>query len=232
MKDLNKFPGFPKETIDFLINLKLNNNREWFNNHKQEYFDYFIEPAKSFVVSLGESLQKHISEEIKYDLRLNGSGSIMRIYRDIRFKKDKTPYNTRLRTIFWEGTGKKMKHPGFFIGFDASGGNIYGGLHRFDKPSLERYREAVVSEKGIEIERIITSLRNQKYKVGGEHYKRIPQGFDKSYSYANLLLYNGLYAVSPPIEPVKFTKPEIINDCTNHCKNMTALHSLLVKIVN
>ena len=232
MKNLNKFSGFPNKTLEFLTNLKLNNNREWFNKHKNEYQEYFIEPAKSFVVTLGEKLQKDISKGIRYELNLNGSGSIMRIYRDIRFKKDKTPYNTRLRTVFWEGSGKKMKHPGYFIGFDSAGGRIHSGLYRFEKSFLETYRNLVVSKQGKEITAVIESLNSKNYKVGGEHYKRIPQGFEKSTPRANLLLFNGLYAVSPIIEPKEFTKPGIIDICFNHCLDMAPLHHLLVKIVN
>ncbi|MHA1207125.1 MAG: DUF2461 family protein, partial [Candidatus Hodarchaeales archaeon] len=50
MKNLNKFSGFPNETLEFLTNLKLNNNREWFNRHKKQYQEFILEPAKSFVV--------------------------------------------------------------------------------------------------------------------------------------------------------------------------------------
>ncbi|MHA1977042.1 MAG: DUF2461 domain-containing protein [Candidatus Hodarchaeales archaeon] len=232
MKDLNNFEGFPPETMEFLANLKLNNNRDWFNDHKHEYHEFLLEPAKSFVVTLGENLQKRISPDIRYDLNLNGSGSIMRIYRDIRFKKDKSPYNTRLRTVFWEGSGKKMKHPGFFVGFDASGGGIYGGLHRFEKQTLEKFRRFVVSKDGDEIGKVIESLIKINYKVGGEHYKRNPRGFDNTHPRAKYLLFNGLYTVSPFIEPKIFTTPQIIDVCTKYCINMASIHHLLVKIVN
>ena len=232
MKNLNEFSGFPKETLEFLTNLKLNNNRTWFNKHKQDYQEYFIEPAKSFVVTLGEKLQKNISKGIRYDLRLNGSGSIMRIYRDIRFKKDKTPYNTKLRTVFWEGTGKKMNHPGFFIGFDVSGGGIYGGLHRFDKLTLDKYREVVLSKQGEEIETVIETLKGLNYTVGGEYYKRTPRGFTNSHPRAKYLLFNGLYAISPSIKPAEFINSKIVDVCLDHCLNMASLHNLIVKIVD
>jgi uncharacterized protein (TIGR02453 family) len=232
MKNLNEFAGFPKETLDFLANLKLNNNREWFNKHKREYQEYFLEPAKSFVVTLGERLQTAISKEIRYDLRLNGSGSIMRIYRDVRFRKDKTPYNTRLRTVFWEGEGKKMAHPGYFIAFDAAGGGIYGGLHRFNRVELESYRNSVITSLGDEISEVIHLLNKKNYKVGGEHYKRTPRGYDNSHPRANLLKFNGLYAVSPTIEPDLFTDPKIIDVCLEHCLNMVPLHNLLMKITS
>ncbi|MHA2053706.1 MAG: DUF2461 domain-containing protein [Candidatus Hodarchaeales archaeon] len=228
-----EFSGFPEETFSFLSNLKLNNNREWFNNHKQEYQEFLIEPTKQFVTILGRQLQKNVSSGLNYDLRLNGSGSIMRIYRDIRFKKDKTPYNTRLRTIFWEGTGKKMEEPGFFIGLDASGGKIYGGLHRFSKITLDQYRQAVIAtDIGEQIEGISKDLKDSNFTVGGEHYKRFPRGYDNSHPYANYLKYSGLYAISPFIEPSVLTTPELIDVCVAHCVKMSPLHRLLVQIKN
>ena len=109
----NTFFGFPMECLQFFNDLRKNNNREWFQENKQNYTDYVLEPAKEFVLALGDKL-KSISKEIIYDTRMSGIGSVLRIYRDIRFSKDKTPYNTRLRVFFWEGSNKKMENPGAF----------------------------------------------------------------------------------------------------------------------
>jgi uncharacterized protein (TIGR02453 family) len=164
---------------------------------------------------------------------LNGSGSILRIYRDIRFKKDKTPYNTRLRTVFWEGLGKKMEEPGFFIAFDPFGGKIYGGLHRFSKPTLDLYRQAIISsDLGAQIEEVFQALTNMNYTAGGPHYKRVPRGFDKNHLYAKFLLYNGLYAISPLIDPSVLTTPALVDVCLEHCSQMAPLHNLILQIKN
>jgi uncharacterized protein (DUF2461 family) len=88
MSEMPPFPGFPVEGLGFLEELAHNNNREWFEAHKADYRSYVLEPAQAFVVALGERL-KLLSPEIAYDTRTNGSGSIMRIYRDLRFSKDK-----------------------------------------------------------------------------------------------------------------------------------------------
>ena len=71
------FKGFKREGIQFLEELKHNNSREWFNNHKQTFENDLLEPAKSFVVLMGERLQKW-APEIHADPRRDKS--IFRIY--------------------------------------------------------------------------------------------------------------------------------------------------------
>jgi uncharacterized protein (DUF2461 family) len=72
------FSGFPKKGLQFLEDLRKNNNREWFKARKQDYEKYILVPAKAFVVSLGELL-KTLSNDLEYDTRTSGQGSIMRI---------------------------------------------------------------------------------------------------------------------------------------------------------
>ena len=112
MTEVQPFYGFPREGVQFLEDLAHNNNREWFEAHRQDYREHLLAPAQSFVIALGQEL-KSISSAIEYDTRTNGSGSIMRIHRDVRFSKDKTPYYTYLRVVFWEGGHKKMENPSF-----------------------------------------------------------------------------------------------------------------------
>ena len=104
------FSGFPQETITFLQNLEANNNRTWFQAHKQDYLEYYVQPTQAFVVALGQRLQT-ISPNIRFNPEFKGQSSILRIYRDVRFSKEKSPYNTKLRLVFWEGSGKKMNEP-------------------------------------------------------------------------------------------------------------------------
>ena len=105
------FSGFPEEAARFLTQLSENNNRDWFNARKQVYANTIVTPAIAFVEAMGERL-KYLSPHIQYDTRTNGQGSLMRIYRDIRFSKDKSPYKTWIGIRFWEGAGKKSELPG------------------------------------------------------------------------------------------------------------------------
>ena len=231
MTNSSPFPGFPPEALQFLTGLVENNNRDWFEAHKQDYKTYIVAPSQAFVQALGEGLQT-ISPHIQYDTRTNGSGSMMRIYRDIRFSKDKTPYKDYIGYVFWQGSGKKTENPAFYMGLTGQGIGLHVGMHGFPKPLLTAYREAVVDEAlGEELETAVAAVKNAgPYTVDGQHYKRVPRGYDKDHPRADFLRYNALYASSPPIPPDIVTSPELITACLNHCHNMAPVQQWLAKI--
>lgn len=102
------FAGFSPAIFVFLDGLESNNNKEWFEAHKEIYKNEIMAQAPDFVTALGERLQA-ISPNITYDTRTNGAGSMMRIYRDTRFSKDKTPYKTNLAFVFGKGRVRRWR---------------------------------------------------------------------------------------------------------------------------
>src|SRR5210317_2244799 len=98
-KALPTFPGFPRAARRFLADLAANNDRAWFNDHKDVYKEQLVAPALDFVTVMGRKLAR-TAPEVVADPRSNGSGSLFRIYRDTRFSKDKTPYKTHLSMHF------------------------------------------------------------------------------------------------------------------------------------
>lgn len=219
------FPGFPRQCFQFYKELAANNNRDWFQAHKQDYLDYVQAPAVEFVIALGERLKTLSKGGITYDTRTNGAGSIMRIYRDIRFSKDKSPYKTNLGIVFGQAGKKKMEGAGFYFHLDSDGAAMYDGHYQMDKPHLAVYRDAVADAKlGAELEKALASIaRAGKYVVGGEQYKRVPPGFDPALKRADLLKYKGLYVRSPPIGPATVTSLRLVDTCVEHCRNMLPL---------
>ena len=99
---------------------------------------------------------------IKYAEHLDVDNSvfnIMRIYRDIRFSKDKTPYKTWLGIVFWHGDRKKTENPGFYFGLDHEGAHLHCGWHRLPKEALHAFRAAVVDDQtGSELEGILLDI--------------------------------------------------------------------------
>ena len=227
---MGQFSGFPKKGLSFFNQLKANNNREWFDANKPIYIENIVEPAQAFVEALGDRLQL-LSPAFQYDSRAN-NGSIMRIYRDIRFSKDKTPYKTHLGITFWEGTGKKMENPGYFFHLNANEGVIYGGNHHFDKPFLTAFRDAVDDDRlGRELGKAIKQVEGEgKYEVGGEQYVRVPQGYDPEHKRAALLRYKGLWSKSPTINAKQLNSPDLVDRCFDYCVAMHPLHKWLVKV--
>ena len=232
MNDVPTFEGFPRQTLDFLAQLDQNNNRDWFQTHKDDYQEYVLAPTRDFVFALGERLRE-LSPGIRYDTRASGSGSIMRIYRDLRFSDDKTPYNPNVRVVFWEGDGKRMETPSFFVRIQPDGVGLYAGLHVFPKPFLKAYREAVDDETlGAELEAAMAAVRKAgDYTLGGEHYKRVPRGYDADHPRADLLRYNGLWAhTANAVDAATITTPRLLDACLDHCRNMAPLHRWLVTV--
>ncbi len=227
------FSGFPQEARVFLEDLVLNNNRDWFNEHKSDYTDHVLAPTQSFVAALGERLQT-LSPDIQYDTNAKGTGSIMRIYRDIRFSKDKTPYHTYMRVIFWEGTAKKNENPAFYFGLDANGAKLMAGLMGFSKPVLAAYRHAIDdAQLGTELEQIAATLRDSgNYEIDGEQSKRVPTGFPKDHPREGWLRYKGLKVSTPAFSWEHLQDGNLVEKCMEHCQKMISLHRWLVKMAS
>ena len=225
------FSGFPKAGLQFFADLAQNNNKAWFDTHKQHYLNLVVAPAQSFVLELGAKLQAALPD-IVYDARTNGSGSIGRIYRDIRFSKDKSPYKDYLGVVFWQRGQKKNDGAGFYFHMNAGGAEIYTGMYAFDKPFMEAYRDAVVSKKlGAALDDVLMALKKAgDYPVGGETFKRTPAGYDAAHPRANFLRYNGIYAQSPHMDAEILSRPDLIDVCFEHCINTAPLHHWLVAV--
>ncbi len=225
------FQGFPPEAIQFYQQLTTNNNRDWFHAHKDRYEQAVLKPAQSFVISLGERL-KLLSNAIQYDPRTSGVGSVMRIYRDLRFSKDKTPYKTHLGIVFWEGSRKKTECPGFYLQLEADGATLYSGIYNFPKSLLEAYRQAVVDHQlGTELEALLHSIRKAKgFNIGGSKSKRVPTGYDRDHPRKDLLCYCGLWAESPLIEPERLFRADLLDLCFDYAIEMLPLHKWLVMV--
>jgi len=225
------FPGFPKECVEFLQKLKKNNNKPWFEKHKEDYENYVLNPARDFVVAMGERLAT-ISPDIHADPRINKS--LFKIYRDIRFTKDKTPFKTNLGIWFWEGEGARFGHSGFYFHLEPPSIMLAAGVYDFDKALLLRFRQAVVHKvRGPALARAIAKVKAAgSYELGGAHFKQTPRGFDPRHKLAEYLRYNSLYAMlSLPIPDSLFT-PRIVEISLKAFKDMAPLHRWLVDMIN
>ncbi|HNS88285.1 MAG TPA: DUF2461 domain-containing protein [Parvularculaceae bacterium] len=118
------FDGLPAGYFKFFKELSANNNREWFEDNKPRFKSDVQAPLVAFVEAMAPRLKK-ISKHFVADPRLNG-GSIFRIYKDVRFSKDKTPYKTHGGVQFRHARGKDAHAPGFYVHI-APGEIFYGG---------------------------------------------------------------------------------------------------------
>src|SRR5882757_5875577 len=168
------FDGFRRETTQFLAGLREHNKKEWFDAHRDDYEQAFLVPAMALTKALAPRLRK-IEPDINVEARVNGS--IMRINRDIRFSRDKSPYKDHLDLWFWTGDRKGWDSSGFFFRLTPKTLLLGAGMHRFEPPALARYRAAVLDDrKGAALAAIVAKLRKAGYDVGTESYKKVPAG--------------------------------------------------------
>lgn len=227
----NLFTGFPQEGLQFLADLAMHNERSWFETHRDVYQTTLLEPAQAFVTALGTKLHT-MNKDIHVDTRTDGSGVLMRIHRDTRFSPDKTPYKTNISGLFWEGSAKKTESPAFGFQLDATGMGLMAGIFKFPPAMLASFRAAVIEDhSGTELENALETVRRAgKYEIAGEHYKRIPAGYDANHERADLLRYDGLYVFSPRIQVSDLLTPALVDICYAHFQNMAPVQQWLVKM--
>jgi len=226
------FAGYPQEARAFLVELAANNNKEWFTEHKADYKKFIEKPSLAFIEALGERLQT-LSPGIDYDLKTNGAGSLMRIYRDTRFSKDKTPYKTWVGILWWEGPDKKTENPCYHFWLDADGAKILEGMHTFAKPMLAAYQQAVADDvRGAAlVEALESAARVGNFRVGSENeYKRVPSEYDADHPRADLLKKKGLGLHSDVIGWDVITSPKLVDLAFEYAKALYPLHRWLVEV--
>jgi uncharacterized protein (TIGR02453 family) len=226
LAELDEFGGFTKDTFKFLRNLEKNNTKEWFEDHRETYEEKVFQPSLSFISGMGERLSSIAPDIVAIP---KTDKSIFRIYKDIRFSKDKTPYKTHVGIFFWEGKRKKLENPGFYLQLNKSSIYIASGLYIFPNDLLKPYRDSVVHpRRGAELTSIIKKItKSPSYKVGDAHYKRVPRGYDPEHPNAELLLYNGIHAYCESSIPEEIYSSQFVEYCYKIFKDFSPLHTWL-----
>ena len=222
-----EFKGFHEETLKFLVELKLNNRKEWFDENRKRYDRYIMEPSRAFVNSIGERLRE-ISPDLMAEPRVNKS--LFRLNRDVRFSPDRSPYQTHLGLIFWEGPRKRMECPGFYMQIDADQIMFAGGMYMLPKDLLEPYRK-VVAEEGPagELEDAVELVKSTGIEIGGQHYKRTPRNFQENHQYSYFLRYNGVYGMETIPVPDEFFNEALVDMAFERFQKIDPLNRWFLK---
>ena len=217
----------------FYQELARNNTRQWFEAHKGDYRKFVITPAQRFVIAMGKHLQI-LSPGVVADTRINGAGSIFRIYRDTRFSLDKSPYKTFLGILLWEGNRKKTENSGFYFQLTPEKLMLGTGIYMFSKSLIKLYRDAVVHpEYGMMLREAIEGVMAvEGYQIGGKRYKRIPSGYDIKHRNAEFLLYNGLNVTTESAIPDELYSETLLDHCFERFKDMAPIHHWLVNVMS
>lgn len=170
---------FRPETLDFLAELRDNNNREWFGANKQRYEEQVLDVALNFIQSMYEPLQSIAPHFVAVPKRTGGS--LMRIYRDTRFAQDKTPYKTNIGIQFRHEQARDVHSPGYYLHIDPDEVFIGVGTWRPPPDALRQIRERIVArpEEWRRASNAPGFLRH--FTLGGESLSRPPRGFDAAH---------------------------------------------------
>jgi len=161
---------FKPALFNFLAELKKNNTREWFTENKDRYKAEVQAPLLEFISAFSVPLGT-ISPHLKADPRPVG-GSMFRIYRDVRFSKDKSPYKTHAAAQFRHRDGRDVHAPGFYLHLEP--GNVFmgAGIWHPAGASLGAIRTAII-DNPVRWREAVANL-----SLGGESLKRGPRGVD------------------------------------------------------
>jgi uncharacterized protein (TIGR02453 family) len=225
------FAGFRPELIEFLKHLGANNTREWFQQHRLEYEHFLLEPAREFVLAMGERFSQ-LDAAIHAEPRVHGS--IFAINRDTRFSTDKTPYKTYLDLWFWQGDGPSRERPGYFLRLMPECLVLGAGMHAFSPAVLERYRQAVVDPaRGAGLEAAAEALRQYPGVEldGGRTYKRVPPGLPADHPRAEWLRHSSLFAACEQPVPDRLFSDQFPSLCFEQFERLAPLQRWLVDLL-
>ncbi len=170
--------------LDFLKELAANNNREWFAEHKPRYTaaaEALAEVVDRLIAGLGA-----FDDDVKY---LHAKDCTYRIYRDIRFSPDKSPYKRHMAAYMARG-GRKSIRPGYYIHLQPGGESLLaGGLYCMDSKMVKAARRAISDNAEEFLEIVGESSFKDTFVFAGDRLKRMPLGFDQGSPVAEYLKY-------------------------------------------
>lgn len=181
-------PGFQPQTFAFLKDLGGNNSKTWFEANKTSYQRYVKKPADALRSALEQGLAALTGREIV--------SKQFRINRDLRFSKDKTPYNTHIRMAFWpKGAvfeGKDAQPPSFFLSVEADHIRVGTGCMVFAKPVLGAWLKAIETGDGDDIAGLLSALKAGGFEVSSPDLANVPKGFPRDHPQGELARHKGL----------------------------------------
>ncbi len=169
----DKFTGFSAQALKFLRDLKKNNDRAWFAPRKEIFERECLAPLRALTVDLASALRK-----ARVPIDADPSRVGFRIYRDVRFSRDKSPYKTNLGT-YLPYRGVRGAPGGLYVHITPKESFAVAGFYQLDKEPLQRWREAMASDPK-RFQYVMRALQRNGLGLSEEHetLKRMPRGFE------------------------------------------------------
>ncbi len=217
-----------EDILKFLKAIAKNNNREWFEKNKPNYL-----VQKTAFEDFLETLHKEL---LKFDdglAGLNPRKQAFRIYRDVRFSKDKRPYKTNMGAGF-SPKGKMEQEPGYYIHIEPGNKSfVAGGLYMPEPANLAKVRQEIDYNP----DRILKILNDKKFKsfFGGlsdwDRLKTVPKGYPKDHPHIDLLK-NKSFVVSHYFADADVVSKQFPKKVADACKMIKSLNDFLVEAIS
>lgn len=166
---------FSAATLAFLDELAANNNRPWFEANKPRYEALVREPALDFIDDMAPALEK-FAPNFRADSRKMG-GSLMRVFRDTRFGRDKTPYKTNIGIQFRHSLGKDVHAPGFYLHIATDECFFGSGCWHPEADALGRIRDLIAEKPERWFSLIDDAKFTAHWQLAGDSLTRPPRGY-------------------------------------------------------
>ncbi len=182
-----------KILFDFLTELRENNNREWFNENRKHYNE-----AKEQMIFLTDLMIQEIRKFDPEIAPMNAKDCLFRIFRDVRFSKDKSPYKTNMGSYIAPG-GRKSTKAGYYIHIEPEASFLGGGVW-CPQPDVLKAIRYEIFDNAEDFKNIINNkdFKNYYKNIEGDKLKLAPKGFDKEFEDIDLLKYKS-YAFTTPL---------------------------------
>lgn len=186
---------FTQATFDFLDELSVNNNRAWFEANKPRYESLVREPALDFIEAM-EPVLTTFAPNFRAEARKMG-GSLMRVFRDTRFSRDKTPYKTNIGIQFRHALGKDIHAPGFYVHIATDECFFAVGCWHPDSDALGQLRDLIAQKP----EKWFSARNDKKFvaqwELWGDSLTRPPRGYDADHPAIEDLKRKDFVAIAP-----------------------------------
>lgn len=207
--------------LAFVADLKLNNNREWFTENKSRY----LEAKAEFEAALEELIPMLKSFDNSIDIT-SANDCLFRIYRDVRFSKNKEPYKPHFGAFIARG-GRKSKYAGYYLHLEAGGSFLGGGIYMPEPKVLKAIRTDIYQNPE-EFLQILNDKGFSKYypEIYGEKLKLAPKGFPYDFEHVDLLKHKH-YALAHSVSDNFWKEEKLANRMVELFKAQYAFNRFL-----
>jgi uncharacterized protein (TIGR02453 family) len=219
------FQGFPG-AMQFLADLRANNERAWFTAHKATYETAVRGPAEAFVAAVRPELEALAERPL--------GAKIFRIHRDVRFSKDKSPYNTHLHIGFMAGPEAGERHgSGYYFGLEPERVIVGVGCFDLEGARLDRFRAAIADGvDGGALAALLDKLMRAGCRMYDPPLKRVPAPYRADHPRGELLRHKGL-AVWRDIEDRRRADgPGVLDDTMASFREMQPVNEWLAEALS